>query len=254
MVRLDLYITKREVCMSVNGQNILVALDFPSLSKASVIAEPLRGKVGFKVGMELNTAAGTPSVIATIGEDVFLDLKFHDIPNTVAGAVKAAALHRVKMLNVHCLGGKAMMEAARSAANEVFIKTKNYRPLVIGVTILTSHDRKQLDSIGIDLNLSMEEIVRKLTVLAVESGLDGVVCSPKEITVVRKTVCDDGFIVVTPGIRKSTDPPDDQKRTMSASEAVGLGASYLVIGRPITQALDPVEAAEQFIAEIAQVA
>jgi len=237
--------------MSENGQRILVALDFPSLDKASAVARPLRGKTGFKVGMELNTAAGTPAVVKEVGEDVFLDLKFHDIPNTVAGAVRAAAMHRVRILNVHCLGGQTMMEAARSAANEVFVTTKNYRPLVIGVTILTSHDRASLATIGIDPSLSMEEIVRKLTILAIESGLDGVVCSPKEITVVRKTACDEGFVIVTPGIRKSADPADDQKRTMSAREAIDLGASYLVIGRPIAQAADPVEAAEQFIAEIA---
>ena len=103
--------------------------------------------------MELNTAAGTPSVVWTIGKNVFLDLKFHDIPNTVAGAVKAAALYKVKMLDVHCLGGKAMMESARRAADEIFIKTKNYRPLIIGVTILTSHDQASLDAIGIDPNL-----------------------------------------------------------------------------------------------------
>lgn len=228
----------------------MVALDFPSLDKALPVARSLRGKVGFKVGMELNTAAGTPAVVETVGEDVFLDLKFHDIPNTVAGAVKAAAQHRVRMLNVHCLGGKAMMEAARAAANQVFVETRNYRPMVIGVTILTSHDRSSLDQIGINFSLSMEEIVRKLTILAVESGLDGVVCSPKEIAMVRKTVCDEGFIVITPAIRRKTDKPDDQKRTMTASEAIGLGASYLVIGRPITQAANPVEAAEQFIAEI----
>lgn len=236
--------------MNADGKRILVALDVPSLDKASAIAKPLRDKVGFKVGMELNTAAGTPSVIEAIGRDVLLDLKFHDIPNTVAGAVKAAALHQVRMLNVHCLGGKAMMAAARAAANQVFVETKTYRPLVIGVTILTSHDRASLTSIGIDPNLSMEEIVRKLAILASESGLNGVVCSPKEIVMVKRTVRDEGFIVVTPGIRKNTDPPDDQKRTMSAREAIDLGASYLVIGRPITQAADPVEAAEQFIAEI----
>lgn len=237
--------------MSANGKSILVALDFPSLSKAAAIANPLRGKVGFKVGMELNTAAGTPAVVAEIGEDVFLDLKFHDIPNTVAGAVKAAAQHRVRMLNVHCLGGKAMMKAARTAVGEIFVKTNSYRPLIIGVTILTSHDRTSLDAIGIDPFLPMQEIVKKLTILAMESGLDGVVSSPKEIATIRRTVCDDGFIIVTPGIRKSTDPPDDQKRTLSAREAIDLGASYLVIGRPITQAANPVEAAEQFIAEIA---
>lgn len=236
--------------MIQNGKRILVALDVPSLDKASAIAKSLRDKVGFKVGMELNTAAGTPAVVEEIGKDVFLDLKFHDIPNTVAGAVKAAAQHRVWMLNVHCLGGKAMMQAASTAASEIFAETKTYQPLVIGVAILTSHDRASLNTIGIDPNLSMEQIVEKLTILAIESGLDGVVTSPKEITTVRRIAQNDRFLIITPGIRKNTDPPDDQKRTMSAREAIDIGASYLVIGRPITQAADPVEAAEQFIAEI----
>ena len=236
--------------MSVNGKNILVALDFPSLDRASALVRRLRGKTGFKVGMELNTAAGTPAVVEMTGEDVFLDLKFHDIPNTVAGAVKAASLHGVKMLNVHCLGAPAMLKAARAAADEVFLRTKGYRPLLIGVTILTSHDLPSLAAIGIDCTLSIEEIVRRLTILAVESGLDGVVCSPKEIATVRNTVCDDEFIIVTPGIRKKNAEPDDQRRTMTAREAIDLGANYLVIGRPITEDPNPVEAAEQFIWEI----
>ena len=242
--------------MSEMAGRILVALDFPSLDKARTIARLLQGKTGFKVGMELNTAAGTPEVIRAVGsKNVFLDLKYHDIPNTVAGAVKAAAIHRVKMLNVHCLGGKPMMEAANNAAIETEVETKGtYRPLVIGVAILTSHDRASLVSIGIDPNLSMEEIVSKLTILAAESGLDGVVCSPKEIRTVRRAVRDNKFLIVTPGIRKNTDPPDDQKRTMTAREAVDLGSNHLVIGRPITKYNDPaevVEAAERFIAEIA---
>jgi orotidine-5'-phosphate decarboxylase len=236
--------------MNLNSKRIFVALDFPSLEKASALASALGDKVGFKVGLELNIAAGTPAVIEAIGRNVFLDLKLHDIPNTVAGAVKAAAQHRVKMLNLHCLGDKPMMEAARSAADQVFVETGNYRPLILGVTILTSHDRAGLTRIGIDPNLSMEKIVEKLTILAVESGLDGVVCSPREIVNVRSVVCEDGFIVVTPGIRRKTDPADDQKRTMSATEAIHAGASFLVIGRPITQAADPVGAAEEFIAEV----
>ena len=235
---------------SHNRSRILVALDCNSLHTAYSIAEPLRGMVGFKVGLELNTAVGTANVVGAIGKDVFLDLKFHDIPNTGANAVKAAALHRVRMLNVHCMGGKTMMQAARTAADEVFVGTKVYRPLVIGVTILTSHDRASLADIGIDPTLSMEKIVGKLAILAAESGLDGIVCSPREIAIVRKAVCDDTFIIVTPGIRSRGAKPDDQKRTMTAREAVDLGADYLVIGRPITEAPDPVAATKEFLEEI----
>ena len=237
--------------MITKGDRILVALDFPTLEKAMVVATPLRGKTGFKVGMQLNTAAGSPAVIAALGRDVFLDLKFHDIPNTVAGAALAAGYLGVKMFNVHCLGGKLMMEAAVKAAHSILIDVPGYRPLVIGVTILTSHDEASLTAIGIDPMMSMEAIVRRLTIMAMESGLDGVVCSPHEILTVKRVVPrGDNFLIITPGIRKSTDPPDDQKRTMTAREARDLGADYLVIGRPITNAADPVAAAEEFIAEI----
>lgn len=236
--------------MSENGRRILVALDYPDLVSAALIAEPLRQRVGFKVGMQLNTAAGTPAVIHRLGTDVFLDLKFHDIPNTVAGAVTAAAKHGVKMLNVHCLGGLEMMRAARGAADKVFIETGGYRPLVIGVTVLTSQNRESLRQVGIDPSLSVDEAVMRLSMLAVEAGLDGVVSSPQEITSIRRTVCDHGFLIVTPGIRRKDAKPDDQRRTMTAREAIDHGADYLVIGRPITGAPDPLEAAEEFIEEI----
>ena len=228
---------------------ILTALDFPTIDQAAAMADRLRGKTGFKVGLELNTGAGTPAVVDAIGEDVFLDLKFHDIPNTVAGAVKAACGHGVAMLNVHCLGGEQMMRAASKAANEWFVQ-HGWRPMIIGVTILTSHDQASLLKIGIDPSLTVEQIVGRLAALAANSGLDGVVCSPKEITIVRQTVCDDGFLVVTPGIRSASAPEDDQKRTMPARQAVDLGATNLVIGRPITGASDPLEVAESFLAEI----
>ncbi|MDO8715356.1 MAG: orotidine-5'-phosphate decarboxylase [Dehalococcoidales bacterium] len=235
--------------MSSSGKRILVALDFPTLDKASALVQRLRSKTGFKAGMELCTAEGVPAVVEATGEDVFLDLKFDDIPNTIAGAVKAAARHHVKMLNVHCSGGPAM-KAARQAADEVFVNTNGYRPLLIGVTVLTSHTRESLAAIGIDPNLSIEELVTKRAILAMESGLDGVVCSPQEIKAVRKAVCDEGFLIITPGIRGKDAPPDDQKRTMTAREAVDLGANYLVIGRPITNDPEPEAAADRFIEEI----
>jgi orotidine-5'-phosphate decarboxylase len=233
----------------MRGQDsILVALDFPTLDQAAAVAAKLKDKAKFKVGMQLCTAAGPPNVVNTIGQDVFLDLKFHDIPNTVAGAVAAASDLGVWMVNVHCLGGEKMMRAARNAADEAFVKSKK-RPLIIGVTILTSHDLPSLKQIGIEAS-TVEEAVAKLAKLAVKCGLDGVVCSPREITAVREAVCDGGFIIVTPGIRAADALPDDQMRTMTAGEAIRRGSTYVVIGRPITGAEDPVLKYDAFANEI----
>lgn len=232
-------------------EQILVALDYPSLEMAKPIVESLKGRdgIGFKVGMQLTTAAGVPEVVRTVGTDVFLDLKFHDIPNTVAGAVEAASSHKVKMLNVHCLGGPDMLVAASNASRKVErLSRGKYRPLIIGVTILTSHDRRSLMEIGIDPMLSTEQIVLRLAEIAEECGLDGVVCSPKEVEGIRTRLGDD-FIIVSPGIRDEDAPPDDQRRTMTIREAIDVGVTYPVIGRPITQAENPVVAAEKFLAE-----
>lgn len=220
---------------------IFVALDVPSADEAVQLANTLRGAVGgFKIGLELFCAAG-PSIVEKIGApDVFLDLKFHDIPNTVRGVSRVAARLGAKIFNVHCLGGRDMMRAAVEAAREENASTR-----VIGVTILTSHDATSLAAIG--LHEEPQHAVSRLALLARESGLDGVVCSPQEIEVVRRE-CGDDFLIVTPGIRpKSATPADDQKRVLAPHEALDAGANWLVVGRPITAAPDPLQAARDIL-------
>lgn len=221
------------------GRNpILVALDVPAVDAARDLAQALRGHVGgFKVGLELFSAAG-PGIVEEIGPaQVFLDLKFHDIPNTVAGAARSAARLGVMIFNVHCLGGRAMMRAAGDAAREVNPATR-----VIGVTILTSHDAAGLREIG--LAEAPRDAVRRLARLAQEAGLDGVVCSAQEAAVLRAD-CGPGFLLVTPGIRPAGAAADDQKRLMTPDAALAAGADWLVLGRPITAAPDPASAARE---------
>lgn len=226
---------------------ILVALDVDSPEKAIALAERLREHVGgFKIGHELFTTGG-PEVVRKVGP-TFLDLKYHDIPKTVAGAAKAACGLGVKMFNVHCLGGPKMMRAAADAVSDYADNHGGQRPLVIGVTILTSHDRASLDEIGIRPGSSMHKIVRDLACMAQDAGLDGVVCSPRETLVVREAI--PNFVVVTPGIRSESDAADDQLRTMSAKEAIGEGATYIVVGRPIIAQPDPVAAAKKMIGSV----
>jgi orotidine-5'-phosphate decarboxylase len=215
---------------------ILVALDVPTGSRAMQLASELEGHVGgFKIGMELFYSEG-PSVVERIGaRRTFLDLKLHDIPNTVASASRALARLGVGIFNFHCLGGLDMMKAGAHAAREVDAQTK-----VIGVTILTSHDRLSLARLGLDQE--PRDAVRRLALLAREAGLDGVVCSPQEIEAV-KAECGEDFLLVTPGIRPAGSESGDQKRTLSPREAIERGADYLVIGRPITAAADPAQAA-----------
>lgn len=217
-----------------------VALDVPSAQEAVALAETLRPHVGgFKVGLELFVAAG-PQIIEQIGApDVFLDLKFHDIPNTAAGAARSAARLGTMMFNLHCLGGLDMMRAAADAARE-----ENATSKIIGVTVLTSHDQPSLARLGLDDE--PETIVRRLALLAREAGLDGVVCSAREIAAVCAE-CGDDFLLVTPGIRPTGGELGDQKRTMTPREALDAGASWLVIGRPITAAPDPIEAARRVL-------
>ena len=236
-------------------QAILVALDVESAARAVALADALRGSVGgFKIGKQLFTAEGPAMVreLTSKGDRIFLDLKFHDIPNTVAGAVQSAVATGAWMVNVHASGGVAMMKAAAEAATKASAALNRPRPLVIGVTVLTSMTDHALNEIGIARSM-LGQVVH-LAQLAKEAGLDGVVASPQEVTAIR-SACGSDFQIVTPGIR----PPhegtgqqgkDDQARTSTPAEAMAAGASFLVIGRPITAAANPREAAEKIAATL----
>ena len=228
---------------------LLVALDVDTVAQARALAGRLRCVVGgFKIGSRLFTSEGPAFVeeLAARGDRVFLDLKFHDIPNTVAGAVAAATRLGVWMLNVHASGGATMMRAARAAADEEAARRSRPAPLVIAVTMLTSFDQPALAEIG--LQASVADQVGRLAALTEACGLDGVVASAHEIDIIRRR-CHGSFAVVTPGIRGSSDQRGDQSRTMSAAEALTAGATYLVVGRPIVEAADPRAAAERLAAE-----
>jgi orotidine-5'-phosphate decarboxylase len=230
---------------------ILVALDVESAARAIALADTLRGSVGgFKIGKQLFTAAG-PSMVRELtsrGDRVFLDLKFHDIPNTVAGAVQSAVATGAWMVNVHASGGSAMMKAAAEAARKTAEALGLPRPLVIAVTVLTSMDNEGLAEIGVARPM-LDQVVH-LATLAQASGLDGVVASPQEVRAIR-SACGSDFQIVTPGIRPADQQgKDDQARTLTPAQAIAAGSSYLVIGRPITAAPNPREAAEQIAASL----
>lgn len=222
---------------------LLVALDVDNAVHATELAMRLKGKVGgIKIGSTLFTAEG-PALVRRLveqGHRVFLDLKFHDIPNTVAGAIAAATRLGVWMVNVHAGGGAEMMRAARHAADDAAASTNSGPPLVIAVTVLTSFSPEGLAATGV--NDPVADQVRRLALLAQESGLDGVVASPQEIALIRNA-CDSRFHIVTPGIRGAADAKGDQARTATAAGALGAGANYLVVGRPIIAAADPRAAA-----------
>jgi len=230
---------------------LLIALDVDSSERATSLARDLQGVVGgLKIGSELFTSEG-PSIVQALvaqGHRVFLDLKFHDIPNTVAGAVRAATRLGVWMLTIHTSGGAAMMRAAVEAADAEAKQRAVERPLIVGVTVLTSLDDRTLAEVGVGRGLV--EQVESMAALARSAGLDGIVCSPQEAARLR-AACGKDFVLVTPGIRAATasrgpavgSRVDDQARTLTAAEAIAAGASYLVVGRPIVKAADPRAAA-----------
>jgi len=228
---------------------LLVALDVDTATEARALADGLRGAVGgFKIGNRLFTREGPALVeeLAARGDRVFLDLKFHDIPNTVAGAVAASVRLGVWMVNVHASGGSAMMRAARAAADDEAAKASRPAPLVIAVTLLTSLDQAAMSKIG--FGGTLVDQVARLAALAEEAGLDGVVASPHEIEIIRRRF-GRRFAIVTPGIRGAAEARADQSRTLGAADALAAGASYLVVGRPIVAAADPRAAAEKIAAE-----
>ena len=226
---------------------VFVALDTPSLNRTRALAQSLKPFVGgVKLGLEFFTANGPDGVRAIASGDlpVFLDLKLHDIPNTVASALKALTPLGAAIINVHASGGPAMMRAAAEAA-----RIGERRAKIIAVTVLTSLEDRDLLALGIS-GTAREQAVR-LAVQAKEAGLDGVVCSPHEIVAIRQA-CGSGFLIVTPGVRPAGGELGDQKRVMTPKEALQAGSDILVIGRPITGASDPVQAAKQIRAEINQ--
>ncbi len=224
---------------------VIVALDFADSRSALALVDRLDPALcRLKVGKELFTRAGPPVVEALVarGYEVFLDLKFHDIPNTVAAACDAAADLGVWMMNLHASGGRRMMEAARER-----LESRSHRPLLIAVTILTSLGEEDLAEVGFQGTPAQN--VRRLAALAERSGLDGVVCSPLEAAQLRAER-GAGFLLVTPGVRPASAALDDQKRVMTPADALAAGASHLVIGRPITAAEDPVAALRAILEEL----
>jgi orotidine-5'-phosphate decarboxylase len=235
--------------------SLIVALDFDSLSSAAKFAKQISDLVGmFKIGNQLFTAAGPAAVkdIAALGPGIFLDLKFHDIPNTVAGAVlSAAAMTGVQLVNVHALGGRAMLEAAVQAIS-AGVPMGSDRPRLLAVTLLTSMDHRAMKEVGIGGEPKVRVV--KLAQLAKKSGVDGVVASVQEARAIRKA-CGREFLIVTPGVRpkdkEGATKHDDQARTATPTEAIKAGADFIVVGRPILTAEDPRAAAQAIVDEIA---
>ena len=229
---------------------LIIALDVETPAKALELVKQLHSVAGmFKVGSQLFTAAGPQIVHNILAHDskVFLDLKFHDIPHQVAGAARSAAELGVSLFTIHASGGSEMMRRAVESVNEVAAKS-GVRSAVLAISILTSIDATILSEIGVTSTPS--EAVLRLVKLAESSGVDGVVASPQEIETIRQAVSRPEFLVVTPGIRPASNEAGDQKRVATPSAAIGAGASYLVVGRPITGALDPLAAAHEIVSEM----
>lgn len=236
----------------IRQNKLIVALDVETAAEARRLVSTLRGVAGmFKIGMQLFTAAGPELVreIVRSGERVFLDLKYHDIPNTVAAAAVEATRLGVSMFNVHATGGAEMMRRTADAVTACAESEGLTRPLMLGVTILTSANAATLAEVGFSADPA--DLVPQLAALAALNGMDGVVASAREVGIVRSKVTRADFIVVTPGVRPAGSDPFDQKRVMSPREALNAGADYIVVGRPILEAPDPAQAARAILAEMA---
>ncbi len=242
----------KNISNSHPGDKLIFALDASGFDEAQSWIELLSGHVGmFKVGKELFTSVG-PKIVDSIkerGGRVFLDLKFHDIPNTVARAAEAAVKMNVDMFNIHASGGSRMIRETVEAVTVCAAKQGGLKPVVLAVTVLTSLNHDDLKEIGFEQTTN--DLVLRLAKMAQKAGASGVVASPQDIAALRRDISGD-FVIVTPGIRSALEPvQDDQKRTLSAMEAIEAGADYIVVGRPIRQAKDPLAACRQIVQEIA---
>ena len=232
-------------------ERLIVALDLDDLERVKALVKLLAGELGmFKVGKQLFTHAG-PAVVKMIEEmegEVFLDLKFHDIPTTVAKAAIEATRLGVKMFNVHASGSLEMMRQTAKEVRRVCRQETLRRPIMLAVTVLTSLEKRDLERVGVDREV-LDQVVR-LASLSQEAGMDGVVASPQEVAAIR-AACGRRFVIVTPGIRPHGGKQDDQRRVMTPAEAIRAGVDYIVVGRPITEAQDPLSAAREIVAEMA---
>ena len=231
-------------------ERLIVALDVDSLEQAQDLVRLLAGEVGmFKIGKQLFTHAGPQAVrlIQDLGGEIFLDLKFHDIPNTVAKAAIEATRLGVKMFNVHASGSLEMMVTTVKEVERVCRQEKRRRPIMLAVTVLTSLNQDDLKRLGVELKVA-DQVVR-LALLTKEAGMDGVVASPQEVSDIREA-CGRRFVIVTPGIRPADGARNDQQRVMTPTDAVRGGVDYIVVGRPIVEAKDPLAAARAIVAEM----
>ncbi len=242
---------KSKRALSNKKEKIIVALDVPTADEARKHIAELKTEVGgFKIGLQLFTSAGASFVREVVngGSKVFLDVKFHDIPNTVAKASVEVARLGVWMFNIHAVGGSEMMRTALEEVSEICEKENLHRPKMIGVTVLTSSNQQTLKETGIESEVNSQ--VLKLVKLTAGCGLDGVVASPLETALIRENIERDDFLIVTPGIRPGFATNNDQKRVMTPKDAIENGSDYLVIGRPIIQADDKIKAVQQILEEI----